>query len=127
MTLCLTLSSQFACSSRVVRSFCNASSPSNNTQSSASCSLLFPVPNLSYIQPPRFSRPIRATSVAASSMEIQQGSGADVNSSSTPAMKLLFVEMGVGYDQHGSDSFCSSTLSLLLCVCLIYFRLMPTR
>lgn len=29
--------------------------------------------------------------------------GASTGSSSSPAMKLLFVEMGVGYDQHGQD------------------------
>lgn len=29
--------------------------------------------------------------------------GASTGSSSSPTMKLLFVEMGVGYDQHGQD------------------------
>lgn len=52
----------------------------------------------------RFPRHMRATSVAASSgMETQQGGATAVDSGSTSAqpMKLLFVEMGVGYDQHG--------------------------
>lgn len=39
--------------------------------------------------------------IAASAMETQQGGATDINSGSGPQMKLLFVEMGVGYDQHG--------------------------
>lgn len=48
---------------------------------------------------PRFQRPIRAT---AASMETDQSVGTSTTgNSSNPPMKLLFVEMGVGYDQHG--------------------------
>ncbi|OWM91142.1 uncharacterized protein LOC116204771 [Punica granatum] len=46
---------------------------------------------------PRISRPIKAT---RSTMEPGQAAEARP---SQPAMKLLFVEMGVGYDQHGQD------------------------
>ncbi|KAL8153394.1 hypothetical protein V2J09_011154 [Rumex salicifolius] len=49
--------------------------------------------NRSYLLFPRSLPPIRA-SIA---METAQSGG------SGPAMKLLFVEMGVGYDQHGQD------------------------
>ncbi|GLU13787.1 hypothetical protein SLE2022_303980 [Rubroshorea leprosula] len=55
---------------------------------------------LSIAQSPRFRRPIRA----AAAMEVDQaGSSTTGDSASSPAMKLLFVEMGVGYDQHGQD------------------------
>ena len=47
---------------------------------------------------PRISRLVKVT--AASSMEVEQG-GKSAPVGSTPPMKLLFVEMGVGYDQHG--------------------------
>ncbi|KAJ4703623.1 3R-hydroxymyristoyl-dehydratase-hydroxymyristoyl ACP dehydrase isoform 1 [Melia azedarach] len=49
---------------------------------------------------PRFCRQIRA---AATAMEAEQSGSTATNSSSNPPMKLLFVEMGVGYDQHGQD------------------------
>ncbi|XP_023544561.1 uncharacterized protein LOC111804102 [Cucurbita pepo subsp. pepo] len=49
---------------------------------------------------PRISRLVKVT--AASSMEVEQG-GKSAPVGSTPPMKLLFVEMGVGYDQHGQD------------------------
>ncbi|OMO76272.1 hypothetical protein CCACVL1_15797 [Corchorus capsularis] len=49
---------------------------------------------------PRFQRPIKATAA----METEQTANAATKSStSNPPMKLLFVEMGVGYDQHGQD------------------------
>ncbi|GAV57366.1 Lin0512_fam domain-containing protein [Cephalotus follicularis] len=47
-----------------------------------------------------FSPPIRASITAA--MEPDQ-SGRALITSSSPPIKLLFVEMGVGYDQHGQD------------------------
>lgn len=50
---------------------------------------------------PRFSRLLKVT--AASSMEVEEGGKSAPVSSTTPPMKLLFVEMGVGYDQHGQD------------------------
>ncbi|XP_015576916.2 uncharacterized protein LOC8259216 [Ricinus communis] len=54
--------------------------------------------NRSSLHPPRFSRQvIKATTV----MESEQ-SGTSVDNTGGP-MKLLFVEMGVGYDQHGQD------------------------
>ncbi|GMJ14713.1 hypothetical protein like AT1G29040 [Hibiscus trionum] len=51
---------------------------------------------------PRLQRPIRATAA----MEADQSVGtttAGAGNTSNPPMKLLFVEMGVGYDQHGQD------------------------
>ncbi|KAF8029491.1 hypothetical protein BT93_E2025 [Corymbia citriodora subsp. variegata] len=51
---------------------------------------------------PRFRRPtVRVQSAARSEL---MADGASTGSSSGPAMKLLFVEMGVGYDQHGQDA-----------------------
>ena len=96
MSGCLVPSLPFPCSSTVARSL-SYSTPSN---------ILLPITNRSYLRPPRFSRHIRATSAAGSSaMETPSAaehSGAtDNQSGSTPLMKLLFVEMGVGYDQHG--------------------------
>ncbi|XP_022724684.1 uncharacterized protein LOC111281251 [Durio zibethinus] len=49
---------------------------------------------------PRFQRPIGATAA----METDQSVGTSTTgNTSNPLMKLLFVEMGVGYDQHGQD------------------------
>ncbi|KAF8413772.1 hypothetical protein HHK36_001765 [Tetracentron sinense] len=50
-----------------------------------------------YLGSPRFSSAIRAEAA----MEGQQIES--VNRGVNPSMKLLFVEMGVGYDQHGQD------------------------
>ncbi|KAL0542759.1 hypothetical protein IC582_017836 [Cucumis melo] len=50
---------------------------------------------------PRISRLIKVTAV--SSMEVEQGGESAPVDSTVPPMKLLFVEMGVGYDQHGQD------------------------
>ncbi|EOY28041.1 hypothetical protein QUC31_012821 [Theobroma cacao] len=64
----------------------------------SSKSLLFPI-----IQPPtrpRFQRPIIATAAMAAE---KSGGTSTASKTSNPAMKLLFVEMGVGYDQHGQD------------------------
>lgn len=47
------------------------------------------------LQPCKISRPTRATTAP---MEVERSEGS-IGSSSP--MKLLFVEMGVGYDQHG--------------------------
>ncbi|KAI4306400.1 hypothetical protein L6164_029681 [Bauhinia variegata] len=57
--------------------------------------------NWSKLQSSRISRSIRATSAA--SMEVQPSKSSASDSGSSPPMKLLFVEMGVGYDQHGQD------------------------
>ncbi|KAJ9168731.1 hypothetical protein P3X46_020224 [Hevea brasiliensis] len=57
--------------------------------------------NKSSLQVPRFSRLWKNTTRA---MEVQQSGTAVFKAGSSNApMKLLFVEMGVGYDQHGQD------------------------
>ncbi|XP_028764710.1 uncharacterized protein LOC114738371 [Neltuma alba] len=43
------------------------------------------------------------TQATPAPMEAEQAEGSVANSGSSPPMKLLFVEMGVGYDQHGQD------------------------
>ncbi|KAL8460643.1 hypothetical protein ACS0TY_032238 [Phlomoides rotata] len=48
-----------------------------------------------------FPRPF--TAVAATSMASEQSSVKSINSVPDSSIKLLFVEMGVGYDQHGQD------------------------
>uniref|UniRef100_A0A1J3I8J3 50S ribosomal protein L34, chloroplastic n=1 Tax=Noccaea caerulescens TaxID=107243 RepID=A0A1J3I8J3_NOCCA len=48
---------------------------------------------------PRISRPIKVTSISAMETTAETITGGVPNA----AMKLLFVEMGVGYDQHGQD------------------------
>ncbi|KAB1222036.1 hypothetical protein CJ030_MR2G017946 [Morella rubra] len=53
-------------------------------------------PSSPQTRPPRVSAQAKATSAA---MEAHQST----NTSSSPPIKLLFVEMGVGYDQHGQD------------------------
>ncbi|XVF25667.1 hypothetical protein REPUB_Repub13aG0233300 [Reevesia pubescens] len=74
-------------------------------QTYPSLSLKPPLFSSIIIQPlppsPRFQRPIRSTAAA---METDQSVGTTpTGNSSNPTMKLLFVEMGVGYDQHGQD------------------------
>ncbi|XP_057748300.1 uncharacterized protein LOC130967459 [Arachis stenosperma] len=59
-------------------------------------SLPFPNPS-SKLPPFRVSRTIQAKSAH---MEVERTQGFESNSAS---MKLLFVEMGVGYDQHGQN------------------------
>ncbi|KAL2475210.1 hypothetical protein Adt_35946 [Abeliophyllum distichum] len=54
---------------------------------------------LSFLLPP-IRRPI---SVTAAAMASDQSSVKTVDSVPNSSMKLLFVEMGVGYDQHGQD------------------------
>ncbi|KAK8575182.1 hypothetical protein V6N13_033577 [Hibiscus sabdariffa] len=49
---------------------------------------------------PRLQRPIRATPAMEADQSVGTGTAGN---SSNPPMKLLFVEMGVGYDQHGQD------------------------
>ncbi|KAL4369766.1 hypothetical protein GQ457_05G028780 [Hibiscus cannabinus] len=49
---------------------------------------------------PRLHRPIRATPAMEADQSVGTGTAGN---SSNPPMKLLFVEMGVGYDQHGQD------------------------
>ncbi|KAF9672433.1 hypothetical protein SADUNF_Sadunf11G0041200 [Salix dunnii] len=51
------------------------------------------------LKTPRFPRQVKARTTL---MEAAQ-SGSSVNTSTNASMKLLFVEMGVGYDQHGQD------------------------
>jgi len=48
---------------------------------------------------PRFSRSINIKAVTAMAAESAEPSSKEL-------MNLLFVEMGVGYDQHGFVSFC---------------------
>ncbi|XP_022142214.1 uncharacterized protein LOC111012382 isoform X2 [Momordica charantia] len=43
------------------------------------------------------------SATAASSMEVEEGGRSAAVGSTASPMKLLFVEMGVGYDQHGQD------------------------
>ncbi|XP_031268269.1 uncharacterized protein LOC116126743 isoform X2 [Pistacia vera] len=45
----------------------------------------------------RFYHPVKATTTTTSTMAAEQ------SGSTIPSLKLLFVEMGVGYDQHGQD------------------------
>ncbi|XP_052201140.1 uncharacterized protein LOC127807382 [Diospyros lotus] len=65
-----------------------------------------PIPHLtntSFTQSVRFSRPtITAIQTARSMAEAEQSRSA-TDPVPSPSMKLLFVEMGVGYDQHGQD------------------------
>lgn len=72
-------------------------------------------PSSPQTRPPRVSAQAKATSAA---MEAHQST----NTSSSPPIKLLFVEMGVGYDQHG---FVLHTLSVSFN--LLSVRLMRTR
>ncbi|XP_015873781.3 uncharacterized protein LOC107410807 [Ziziphus jujuba] len=101
MTTCLVVPSlPFASSGTVVRS----SNSSFRSHRSTSQFLVPLVTNPTCSRPPRFSRYISATSAASSAMEAEQSGPTDITTSgSTPLMKLLFVEMGVGYDQHGQD------------------------
>ena len=71
--------------------------------------------NRSSFQSRRISFPIRAVTAMESE---QSGGTAYVESGSTQSMNLLFVEMGVGYDQHGyvslySDLFLYRTLEMM--------------
>ncbi|PQQ03331.1 uncharacterized protein Pyn_29300 [Prunus yedoensis var. nudiflora] len=91
MTACLFLNLPFSSSSAAFTYHSNKNCPSL-----ASHLLLTLTPNQSSFRAPRFSRQIKASSAT---MEAQQSE----TGVSTPPMKLLFVEMGVGYDQHGQD------------------------
>ncbi|KAJ0017337.1 hypothetical protein Pint_10431 [Pistacia integerrima] len=46
----------------------------------------------------RFYHPVKATTTTTTSTMAAEQSGSTI-----PSLKLLFVEMGVGYDQHGQD------------------------
>ena len=70
------------------------------------------------LQPPPISAPQSKTTSAA--MEADQSTTANTSTStsssgSCPPMNLLFVEMGVGYDQHGYVLRAHLAFSLLLC------------
>lgn len=98
MTACLFLNLPLSSSSAAFTYHTNKNYPSL-----ASHLLLTLTPNQSSLRASRFLRQIKASSA---SMEAQQSE----TGVSTPPMKLLFVEMGVGYDQHGSASFAPLTL-----------------
>ncbi|GMN43580.1 hypothetical protein TIFTF001_012781 [Ficus carica] len=98
MTANLVLSSPFPSSSPSIRSY---TSSTHWNQRSAPHSLLSPITNPSHPQPPRFSRRLRASPTSA--MEAKHSQTTDISTATAPPMKLLFVEMGVGYDQHGQD------------------------
>ncbi|KAF3451371.1 hypothetical protein FNV43_RR07466 [Rhamnella rubrinervis] len=100
MTACLVVpSSAFTCSSTAAADRSLGTSTRRNYLPSSK-PFVSVITNRSFS---RFPRYIIAASVAASAMETQQGGATDINSGSAPQMKLLFVEMGVGYDQHGQD------------------------
>ncbi|XP_050368469.1 uncharacterized protein LOC126786632 [Argentina anserina] len=67
-----------------------------NNPAVSSHSLVTLIPNQFSVRTTRFSRHVIA---ASTSMEAQKTE----TCGSAQAMKLLFVEMGVGYDQHGQD------------------------
>ncbi|EXC04664.1 hypothetical protein L484_000915 [Morus notabilis] len=96
----LVLSSPLPCSSTAICSHSN--SIHRNHRSASNPQLLSPITNPSHLRPPRFSRRLRASS-SASAMEAEHTQTTNPSSASAPQMKLLFVEMGVGYDQHGQD------------------------
>lgn len=64
-----------------------------------------------------FPRPL--TVVTASSMASEQSSVKSIKSVPDSSIKLLFVEMGVGYDQHGYNLFLSRSLSFFALCFLI--------
>ncbi|MQM12070.1 hypothetical protein Taro_044982 [Colocasia esculenta] len=68
--------------------------PSHGSSCRGSCNFLRRLP---HPQPPIFLHRTRP-SLPARAMESEETSGGG-----EPPMKLLFVEMGVGYDQHGQD------------------------
>ncbi|KAA8515145.1 hypothetical protein F0562_018324 [Nyssa sinensis] len=97
MVVCSTLNSQFLSSSGELR--CLSSNRSCTSAGSYSNPFL-PLSNRSSFLFLRISRPITAATATAMAGEQSQGTVDAVPNSS---MKLLFVEMGVGYDQHGQD------------------------
>ncbi|KAK9936555.1 hypothetical protein M0R45_013391 [Rubus argutus] len=92
MTACLFLNLPLSSSAAFT------SQTNKNNPAVSSHSLLTLIPNQFPLRTSRFSRQIRASSTA---MEAQQSETS--GSAPAPPMKLLFVEMGVGYDQHGQD------------------------
>ncbi|KAM5588024.1 hypothetical protein ABKV19_006460 [Rosa sericea] len=91
MTACLFLNLPLSSSSASFTSQTNKNNPAVSSHS-----LLTLIPTQFPLRTPRFSRQVRAASTA---MEPQKSE----TSGSAQPMKLLFVEMGVGYDQHGQD------------------------
>ncbi|CAL0313506.1 unnamed protein product [Lupinus luteus] len=57
----------------------------------------------SKLQSFRTSFPTQATSTSSTPMDVQRSEESATNTHSSSPMKLLFVEMGVGYDQHGQN------------------------
>ncbi|KAM6551280.1 hypothetical protein CsatB_001088 [Cannabis sativa] len=97
MSIILVSSLPLPCSSTVIPSLYN-STPSNPSLFSTSARFC--------LRLPLFSRHFRVpTAAKPSAMEAvsTEHSGAADNQSDSPLMKLLFVEMGVGYDQHGQN------------------------
>ncbi|KAK6932661.1 Conserved hypothetical protein CHP02058 [Dillenia turbinata] len=86
----------------------NPSFPLSAFQSQRQNQLLTPE-NRTLLQLREFSRTtrIRASTTTTTTMEGGNSSSVEVHSTSdnsgSESMKLLFVEMGVGYDQHGQD------------------------
>ncbi|XP_057764395.1 uncharacterized protein LOC130985432 [Salvia miltiorrhiza] len=62
----------------------------------------FLTPSFSHNKPISVSRPLKVV-VAATPMASEQSSVEAATSVPDSSIKLLFVEMGVGYDQHGQD------------------------
>ncbi|XP_059669871.1 uncharacterized protein LOC132315323 [Cornus florida] len=99
MTTCSILNSQFPSCLREFQ--CVSSNQSGTLIGGAFHSNpLFRLRNRHSVQSPRNCRPIRASKTTAMASEQSQGTVEAVPNSS---MTLLFVEMGVGYDQHGQD------------------------
>ncbi|KAL1556006.1 hypothetical protein AAHA92_11677 [Salvia divinorum] len=69
---------------------------------SSLASFNFATPSFSHNKPITISRPLKLVA-AASPMASQQSSVEAPTSVPDSSIKLLFVEMGVGYDQHGQD------------------------
>ncbi|KAL6206679.1 hypothetical protein ACLB2K_023926 [Fragaria x ananassa] len=91
MTACFFLNLTLHSSSASFTSQTNKKNPAVSSHS-----LLTLTPTQFPLRTPRFSRQVR---VASTAMEAQKAESCG----SAQAMKLLFVEMGVGYDQHGQD------------------------
>uniref|UniRef100_A0A5B7CAA8 50S ribosomal protein L34 n=1 Tax=Davidia involucrata TaxID=16924 RepID=A0A5B7CAA8_DAVIN len=96
MVSCSILNSQFLSSSRELR---RLSSKRSRTISGSSSNPFLHLWNRSSFQSLRISRPIISATTA---MAGEQSKGT-VDGVPNSSMKLLFVEMGVGYDQHGQD------------------------
>ncbi|PRQ29109.1 hypothetical protein RchiOBHm_Chr5g0010321 [Rosa chinensis] len=91
MTACFFLNLPLSSSSASFTSQTNKNNPAISSHT-----LLTLIQTQFPLRTARFSRQVRAASTA---MEAQKSE----TSGSAQPMKLLFVEMGVGYDQHGQD------------------------